>query len=101
MNGAAGLGWTFLSNHAIVLLCVAAEPETCMRDIALRVGITERAVQRIISELAADGYLSITRVGRRNRYEVDAQRPLRHPVEGRRTVGQLVELGVGSKVKSK
>jgi DNA-binding Lrp family transcriptional regulator len=101
MNGAAGLGWTFLSNHAVVLLCIAAEPEVRMRDIALRVGITERAVQRIIAELSAEGYLRVTRVGRRNQYEEDADRPMRHPVEARRTVGQLVELGVGTKAKKK
>ena len=100
-DGGAKPSWTFLSNHAHVLICIAGEPEIRMRDVALRVGITERAVQRIVAELEAGGYLTITRTGRRNRYEVNTALPLRHPVEGHRTVGQLVELGLGGKPKRK
>lgn len=87
--------WTFLSNHAHVLLCIAREPEIRLRDVATRVGITERAVQRIVADLEAGGYLTRTRAGRRNRYEVHADRPLRHPVEAHREVRGLVELILG------
>jgi Winged helix-turn-helix DNA-binding len=100
-DGGVTPSWTFLSNHAHVLICIAGEPEIRMRDVAVRVGITERAVQRIVAELEAGGYLTITRMGRRNRYEVTTDLPLRHPVEGHRTVGQLVELGLGGKPKRK
>ena len=100
-DGSAASSWTFLSNHAHVLICIAGEPEIRMRDVAIRVGITERAVQRIVAELEAGGYLTITRMGRRNRYEVNTGLPLRHPVEAHRTVGQLVELGLGGKPKKK
>jgi Winged helix-turn-helix DNA-binding len=91
--------WTFLSNHAHVLFCIAADPETRMRDVAQKVDITERAVQRIVADLAAGGYLIVTRVGRRNRYDVNPDRPLRHPVEGHRTLAHLLELGLGGKPK--
>jgi hypothetical protein len=100
-DGGPAPSWTFLSNHAHVLICIAAEPEIRMRDVALRVGITERAVQRIVAELEAGGYLTITRTGRRNRYEVNTGLPLRHPVEGHRTVSHLVELGLGGRPKRK
>ena len=93
--------WTFLSNHAYVLICIAGEPEIRMRDVAARVGITERAVQRIVAELEEGGYLTITREGRRNRYAVNTDLPLRHPVDAHRTVGNLVELGLGGKSKRK
>jgi DNA-binding Lrp family transcriptional regulator len=91
-NMANGPDWTFLSNHAHVLLCVAREPELRLREVAHRVGITERAVQRIVADLEAGGYLSHSREGRRNRYEVHLDRPLRHPVESHREVGVLLNL---------
>jgi DNA-binding Lrp family transcriptional regulator len=72
-----------------------------MRDVAVRVGITERAVQRIVAELEQGGYLTITREGRRNRYEVNPDLPLRHPVEAHRTVGQLIDLVLGGKARKK
>ena len=78
--------WTFLTNHAHVLLCLAREPEILMRDVAVAVGITERAVQRIIADLERDGYLVRTRDGRRNRYEVRSDLPLRHPIEMHKSV---------------
>lgn len=84
--------WTFLSNHAHVLLCIAREPETRLRDVAERVGITERAVQRIVADLEAGHYLERIRTGRRNRYEVHSERSLRHPVEAHRDVGALLAL---------
>jgi hypothetical protein len=84
--------WTFLTNHAHVLLCIAADPEILLRDAAARVGITERAVQRIVGELEADGYLVKHRSGRRNHYAVVADRPLRHPVERHQRVSALLAL---------
>jgi len=97
----AAPSWTFLSNHAHVIICIAAEPEIRMRDVAARVGITERAVQRIVAELEEGGYLTITREGRRNRYSVNANLPLRHAVESHRTLAQLIELGLGGKPKKR
>ena len=92
---ASGPDWTFLSNHAHVLICIAQEPEIRLRDVAERVGITERAVQRIVADLEEGGYLSRSREGRRNRYEVHADRPLRHPVEAHREVNVLLNLILG------
>ena len=89
---ANGPEWTFLSNHAHVLLCIAKEPEVRLREVAHRVGITERAVQRIVAELEEGGYLSRSREGRRNRYEVHPDRPLRHSVESHREVRVLLNL---------
>jgi len=84
--------WTFLSNHAHVLLCVAQYPDARVRDIAALVGITERAVLRILAELEEVGVLSRSRQGRRNRYEVDASVPLRHPLERECQVGDLLSV---------
>jgi len=82
--------WTFLSNYSHVLLCLAIDPQMRMRDVALQVGITERAVQRIIADLEASGVLKRTRAGRQNSYEIDRVAPLRHPLESHRTVGDLL-----------
>lgn len=84
--------WTFLSNHGHVLLCIAADPEVRLREVALRVGITERAVQRIVADLEEGGYLTRIRVGRRNKYEVHGERHLRHPVEAHQAVQKLLDL---------
>lgn len=84
--------WTFLTNHAHVLLCLAADPESRLRDVADRVGITERAVQRIVSDLEEAGYLTRYRSGRRNEYKVHPNRPLRHDIEAHRNVSELIEL---------
>jgi hypothetical protein len=81
-----------LTNHALVLMCLAADPASRMGDVALRVGITGRAVQRIVSELAGGGYLAVTREGRRNRYAVHRKRPMGHPLNAQATVGQLLDL---------
>ncbi len=90
-----GNDWTFLSNHAHVLLCIAAEPEIRLRDVADRVGITERAVQRIVADLSDAGYLSREKEGRRNRYQVHTDLPLRHPVEAHREIRDLINLVLG------
>lgn len=84
--------WTFLTNHAHVLIVIARDPVVRIRDLASLVGITERAVQRILAELEEDGYLSHERDGRRNVYEVDESLPLRHALESHRSVGTLLEL---------
>lgn len=84
--------WTFLSNYAHVLLYLAQFPEARMREAAEAIGITERAVQRIVSELEAAGVVKITREGRRNRYGVNRKLHLRHPLESHRSVGDLVDL---------
>ena len=82
--------WTFLTNHAHVLVCIAEEPDIRGRDVAERVGITERAAQAIIADLVADGYATRRREGRRNRYQVVEDSPLRHPNESDHTVGELL-----------
>lgn len=92
----ASTPWTFFTNHAHVFICIAEDPNARIRDLAERVGITERAIQRIITELEAAGYLTHVREGRRNVYRVRSNRPLRHPVERNRSVTLLLEL-VGSK----
>lgn len=85
-------GWTFLTNHSHVLLCIAEDPAIRGRDIAERVGITERSAQSIIADLVEAGYLSREKVGRRNHYEVHAARPLRHPIERDHQVAELLQL---------
>ena len=82
--------WTFLTNHAHVLIAISRNPEARQRDIAYAVGITVGAVQRIISELERDGYLTHERVGRRNVYRVIETGRLRHPLEDQHTVADLI-----------
>lgn len=82
--------WTFLTNHAHVLICVARDPGSLVREIAEKVGITERAAQRILAELIDAGYLDRERDGRRNRYRVHPELPLRHPLERHHRVGDLL-----------
>ncbi len=84
--------WTFLTNHAHVLLCLAKTPDIRMRDLADTVGITERAVQRIIAELAEEGYIEIKRAGRCNKYTMHEDKHLKHPVESHRMVADLLRL---------
>lgn len=84
--------WTFLSNHAHVLLCIGSDPESRLRDVAERVGITERAVQKIVSELEEAGALTRIRDGRRNSYVIHVDCPLRHPTEQHQTVGKLLSM---------
>ena len=89
--------WDFLTNHAHVLLCVAHDPGIRLRDIAAAVGITERAAHRILSQLVEEGYVLRERQGRRNRYQVVAGLPMRHPLVEEREVGELLEVLIGSR----
>ena len=83
--------WTFLSNHAHILLLLHKEPDLRMRDLALQVGITERAVQRIVHELVEENYLTVSRNGRRNHYEPNLGARLRHPLESGVTIAQFFD----------
>ncbi|HEV2075117.1 MAG TPA: hypothetical protein VGR10_02665 [Thermoleophilaceae bacterium] len=82
--------WTFLTNHATALVCVASNPGLTLRQVGDYVGITERAAHRIVSDLCREGYLVRKRVGRRNRYEVRSETPLRDPLLRDRPVGELL-----------
>ncbi|NBC10723.1 MAG: winged helix-turn-helix transcriptional regulator [Planctomycetes bacterium] len=88
-------GWTFLTNHSHVLLCLAADPEMRLRDVASRVGITERAVQAIVQDLEEAGAITRTRVGRCNRYDLHPDHRLHHPVEAHCKVGDLIAMVLG------
>lgn len=85
-------GWTFLTNHAHVLLCIAKQPDARLLDIAVTVGITERAGQRIVTELEDAGYLRRERDGRRNRYVLEPRMPMRHPMDREHDIGELLGL---------
>jgi predicted transcriptional regulator len=84
--------WTFLSNHGHVLVHVSRHPQARLRDVAAGVGITERAAQSILAELEQAGYVSKTRVGRRNHYRVHDEAPFRHPAESTHAVGELLRI---------
>lgn len=84
--------WTFLTNYGHVLLCIASDPSVRLRDVAERVGITERAAQRIVADLIEGGYLESTKQGRRNEYRVNGALPLRHPIEAKNQVAALLRL---------
>jgi DNA-binding MarR family transcriptional regulator len=84
--------WTFLTNHAHVLLAIARNPTARLRDVADEVGVTERAAQAIVADLEAGGYLQRTRVGRRNQYTVNPAGRFRHPAEAYQHVGALLAL---------
>jgi len=90
-------GWTFFTNHAHVLVCLAGDPEMRLRDVGVEVGITERAVQKIISELEAGGVLERERQGRRNVYRILGKLPLRHPLESHCTVEGLLRFVLESR----
>lgn len=89
--------WTFLTNHAHVLLCLARDPEIRLRDVANLVGVTERAVQRIVRDLEDGGYLLRKKQGRRNSYDIDLHLPLRHPIERHCEVAKLVSMVLGAR----
>lgn len=89
---AGASGWTFLTNHSHVLLSLYRNPDITLREVAILVGITERMVQKIVSELVDAGYLSITRVGRRNSYKLNLTIKLRHPLESHRSIGDVLRI---------
>ncbi len=91
-SSASELTWTFLTNHAHVLLSIARDNDLRLREVAQRVGITERAVQRIVADLQDAGCLEVKKQGRRNRYIVHGAGNLRHPIEGHCTVRELIAL---------
>ena len=91
-NNGKPASWTFLTNHSHVLICLALDPDMLLREVAAKVGITERAVQKIVLELEEGGVLVRTRVGRRNQYTIKEGRALRHPVEGHRQVRDLLDM---------
>jgi DNA-binding Lrp family transcriptional regulator len=88
--------WTFLTNHAQVLLCIARDPGIRLRDIADRVGITERSAYAIVVDLAEAGYIVKEKSGRRNRYQIQAHLPLPEPTSRERTVGEVLALLAGA-----
>ena len=87
-----GPNWTFLTNYAHVLLTIAADPGIRLREAAIKVGITERAAQRIVADLIEAGYLTVEKDGRRNHYRIDPTLPLRHPVERHNQIAALLKL---------
>ncbi|MFM8763057.1 MAG: winged helix-turn-helix domain-containing protein [Solirubrobacterales bacterium] len=88
--------WTFLTNHAHVLICIAQDPNARLRDVADRVGITERAAQRIVADLVDAGYLERSREGRRSSSRLNPDLPLRHPIEREHSIGEVIELLAGT-----
>ncbi len=87
--------WSFLTNHARVLLCIAHDPGARLRDIAASLGITERSAHGIVTDLAEAGYLIRQKDGRRNRYQIQAHLPLPEPTSRNRTVGEVLALLAG------
>ena len=83
--------WTFLTNHGHARVCIAQNPEVRLAEMAQRIGIGERAVHRIVHDLIEAGYASVTKVGRRNRYELHWDRSLRHPLEASHRLGEIFE----------
>jgi DNA-binding MarR family transcriptional regulator len=84
--------WTFLTNHTQVLLCVSREDDIRLRDIAERVGITERAAQRIVADLVEAGFVERKRIGRQNHYSIDRRAKMRHPAQANQEIGDLLDL---------
>ncbi|MEU6988236.1 helix-turn-helix domain-containing protein [Streptomyces sp. NPDC046324] len=84
--------WTFLTNHARVLLALSRDPGVRLRDVAASCGVTERTVQAIVADLEAAGYITRARTGRRNRYTLVPGAPFRHPAEAGREIAGLLEL---------
>jgi hypothetical protein len=87
--------WSFLTNHAQVLLCIAHDPGIRLREIGEAVGITERAAYRIVAELAAAGYISRRRNGRRNHYTIKSHLPLPDPLARKQRLGDLLAILAG------
>ena len=92
----AGARWSFLTSHARVLLCIAHDPGVRLRDMAARLGITERSAYGIVTDLAEAGYIVKQKDGRRNRYQIQAHLPLPEPTSRERTVGEMLALLAGT-----
>jgi DNA-binding MarR family transcriptional regulator len=88
--------WSFLTSHARVLLCIAHDPGVRLRDIAARLGITERSAYGIVTELGEAGYVIKQKDGRRNRYQIQTHLPLPEPTSRERTVGEVLALLAGT-----
>ncbi|MBI1349996.1 MAG: MarR family transcriptional regulator [Actinomycetales bacterium] len=88
--------WTFLTNHAHVLVYLSAHPDVRVRDLADAVGVTERSVMTILADLEEGGYVTRKRVGRRNEYRIDPQLRFRHPAEANQRIGKLLEIFSGT-----
>lgn len=84
--------WTFLTNHFHIVLVLARDPKMRIRDLAEQVGITQRAVQRILAELIAEQVLVVRKEGRRNTYDINRNERLRHPIEKQKKIGELIDL---------
>jgi DNA-binding transcriptional ArsR family regulator len=93
--------WTFLTNHGRALLCIAQEPDVRLRDIAVRLDITERSAYGIVSDLAEAGYILKERDGRRNRYEIQHHLPLPEALDRDEAIGDVLSVLSGNKVKSR
>ncbi|MGH3345677.1 MAG: helix-turn-helix transcriptional regulator [Nocardioides sp.] len=89
-SGERDHSWAFVTNYAHVLVCVAADPDARLRDIAETVGVTERTASHLVKDLEGAGYLTKSRHGRRNQYQVHDELPLRHPQHRHHTVGELI-----------
>jgi len=82
--------WKFITSHGTVLVQVAREPQATVREIAEKAGLTERQAHRVLADLEAEGYIERERVGRRNHYSINAERPMRHPSVSDREIGRLL-----------
>jgi predicted transcriptional regulator len=91
-TGKSSSRWTFLTNHAHVLILLNNDSGLVLREVAARIGITERAVQKIVHDLIEDGFVKCERIGRKNRYKVKKNQPLRHSIESHCKIGELLQL---------
>lgn len=93
--------WTFFTNHSHVLILLSQKPDLTLREVAEYVGITERAVQRIVADLEDEGYIIKERVGRQNRYLIKPELALRHPIEAHCSIGDVLQLMSGAALLEK
>jgi DNA-binding IclR family transcriptional regulator len=93
--------WSFLTNHARVMLCIAHDPGLRLRDIAATLGITERSAYGIVTDLTTSGYVVKEKDGRRNRYQIQAHLPVGESIARKRTIGEVLELLVDTKARKR
>jgi DNA-binding IclR family transcriptional regulator len=93
--------WSFLTNHARVLVCIAHDPGARLRDIAVTLGITERSAYSIVTDLTDGGYVVKEKDGRRNRYQIQAHLPLREAITQERTIGEVLDVLVGTNTRTR